>query len=648
MYQKLKLSTQLNVAFGATISLLICLSVFSYMGLKNGYDNFVGYRGLARDTNLSGRVQANMLLVRLNALKYLDFHDPEILNEYEERLSQLEIFLSRAKEEIENPTRTKHIEESILLVGEYKQAFKQIVELIAHRYEIVKNDLDPSGLRMNEILTQILDRHRQDDPNNVYHIAKTEEALLLGRLYVVKFLVSNNEADYDKAVKELTLDYKKELTVIGELLPSEIQNLSEINTSLGRYMNALDDVHSTIVKRNQLIDNTLNRTGPVIASLIEDVKLSVKTEQEALGPVAQSDAENAMNMILVVSVLSILMGVVLSRYVAKVIRKPIGGEPQDIARVTRMVAKGDLTHSFGDVNLATGIFRSVAEMTHNLKSVIEGIVASGNHIMKGSQKVSSLSKQANVAIASQKELTTQVAAAINQMSYSIQGVVKHASDSAGAAQKAKEQAEAGKISVDQTISSIRSLSNKVEDSVEVIKTLEQSSLEIGSVVEVITAISEQTNLLALNAAIEAARAGEQGRGFAVVADEVRNLAQRTRESTSEIQEMIHNLQESTSSAVKVMDTSKDEAHDTVEKSILTGQALDGVLEIITHINDTNKQVTSSVEEQSNVVEDINSNISAINSAAEQTEVGSQQNTEASQEMMQLCQELHKLVSGFKV
>jgi methyl-accepting chemotaxis protein len=287
-------------------------------------------------------------------------------------------------------------------------------------------------------------------------------------------------------------------------------------------------------------------------------------------------------------------------------------------------------------------------MTYNLKSVIEGIVASGNHIMKGSQKVSSLSKQANVAIASQKELTTQVAAAINQMSYSIQGVVKHASDSAGAAQKAKEQAEAGKISVDQTISSIRSLSNKVEDSVEVIKTLEQSSLEIGSVVEVITAISEQTNLLALNAAIEAARAGEQGRGFAVVADEVRNLAQRTRESTSEIQEMIHNLQESTSSAVKVMDTSKDEAHDTVEKSILTGQALDGVLEIITHINDTNKQVTSSVEEQSNVVEDINSNISAINSAAEQTEVGSQQNTEASQEMMQLCQELHKLVSGFKV
>jgi methyl-accepting chemotaxis protein len=649
MYQKLKLSTQLNVAFGAIISLLILLSVFSYIGLKDGYTNFVDYRGLARDTNLSGRVQANMLLVRLNALKYLDNDNAETLKKYEERLSQLENFLTEAEKEIQKPERAKNIKESIVLVKEYKTAFEQVVELIAQRHSVVKKDLDPSGLRMREILTGVLDRHREEDPLSVYHIAKTQEALLLGRLYVIKFLVTNNEADYDRAITELTVNLKKELAEISTLLSdSEQQSMAELNQMFDQYTSALNVVHSTIVKRNKLIDNTLNRVGPIVATSIEDVKLSVKAEQDALGPNAQSHAENSMNMILVASFLSILAGVVSSWYVARVIREPIGGEPQEIANVTRLVAEGDLTHSFGNMNGATGIFRSVAEMTLNLKKVIAGIVDSGNHIMKGSKRVSELSEQANVAITSQKELTTQVATAVNEMSYSIQEVVKHASDSAAAAQKAKEQAESGKISVDQTISSIRSLSDKVEESVEVIKTLEQSSLEIGSVVEVITGISEQTNLLALNAAIEAARAGEQGRGFAVVADEVRGLAQRTRESTSEIQEMIHNLQVGTSSAVKVMDTSKDEAHDTVEKSILTGEALDGVLDTITHISDTNMQVASSVEEQSHVVEDINTNISAINDASEETEVGSKQNTAASQEMMLLCQELYKLVSGFKV
>ncbi len=651
MIKKLKLSTQLNASFFSVLTLSVIIAVLAYSGLNEGYKNFKDYRDLARGTNLAGRIQANMLMVRLNALKYLKTSTPEVLAEYNERLKKMEYFLMQAKKEMKDPARAAAIAGASDLVLNYKQGVEKVVSLISYRNDVVNKELNPSGRKMREIMTEILDEtEARGNKNSHYAIAKTEEALLLGRLYVVKFLVTNSVDDYKRSKIELGQHLQKQKQVLLSKLSSDKEKdmIDQFDQEYDIYISALDKVHDTILKRNDIINDTLNTVGPIVAGEIEDVKLSIKGEQDKLGPEAQSDAEQSVLFVTWASVISIILGATMSFFITGIIRKPIGGEPQEIANITRSISGGNLTYDFGDTQHLTGIYLAIAEMTTKLQDLIGGIVHTGDEIASSAKKASVVSDQTRGAAKAQKDLTSQVATAINEMSDSIQKVVKHASDSSIAALDAKEKADHGKSIVDGTISSIEKLANRVEDSVDVIKSLEKSSLEIGTVVQVIQSISEQTNLLALNAAIEAARAGEQGRGFAVVADEVRGLAQRTREATSEIQEMIQTLQAGTNEAVKVMDESKEEAQETVEKSKATGEALESILATILHINDMNKQVSSAVQEQSEVASDINSNITSISDSSEITANGASETAESSQHMFGLAQKLQTLVGGFKV
>ncbi|GAA0814810.1 methyl-accepting chemotaxis protein [Colwellia asteriadis] len=651
MLKNLKLSAQLNISFTLILVLLIIISVLSYRGLNQGYSNFTSYRGLAVDTNLAGRIQANMLMVRLNALKYLGAPTPEVLAEYKERLAQMDSFLMEAKNEIKNPTRAADINSAITLIGDYRKGFEQIVSLIALRNDIVNKALNPSGRSMRQNIAALLElTHKNGNTSAHYAIAKTEEALLLGRLYVVKFLVTNNKGDYERAQLELGENLVREKNLLVGLLSSnqEKDYLRQFEQNYNSYLSALESVYDAIVQRNDIIDNTLNRIGPIVADKVESVKLSVKKEQDLLGPSAQKNAENSVSLVMWVSLISVVLGATMSWFLKEAIKRPVGGEPLEIANITHSISGGNLTYDFGDTQTATGIYLAIAEMTNKLKELIGGIVETGNEIASSANQMSVVSDQTSDAAMAQKELTTQVAAAINEMSYSIQEVVKHAADSSMAAFEAKGKAEKGKEVVDGTIASIENLASSVEESVEVIKSLEKNSLEIGTVVQVIQSISEQTNLLALNAAIEAARAGEQGRGFAVVADEVRGLAQRTRAATSEIQDMIQTLQTGTNDAVKVMNESKDEAQETVGKSKETGDALASILETINLINDMNTQVATAVEEQSVVASEINSNITSISDSAEVTANGASETAESSQHMSSLAQKLQTLVGGFKV
>jgi methyl-accepting chemotaxis protein len=248
----------------------------------------------------------------------------------------------------------------------------------------------------------------------------------------------------------------------------------------------------------------------------------------------------------------------------------------------------------------------------------------------------------------QRSETDQVATAINQMTATVQEVASNATNAAASANSADNNAKVGKEVVAATSDAISRLADEVENATNVIKGVEQDSASIGSVLDVIKGIAEQTNLLALNAAIEAARAGEQGRGFAVVADEVRSLASRTQESTQEIEEMIAKLQTGSKNAVGVMEQSREQAQAGVEQAREAAEALESITGAVATINDLNTQIASAAEEQSAVSEEINRSVVSISQISEETATGAEQTTSSANDLSKLAGDLQGLVSQFRV
>ncbi len=287
-------------------------------------------------------------------------------------------------------------------------------------------------------------------------------------------------------------------------------------------------------------------------------------------------------------------------------------------------------------------------MAASFQKVVRQISNATTQLATTAEQTSVITEQTDQAIQSQLNETTQVATAMNEMSATVQEVATTTSSTSVAANNVNKQASEGLKAMHETIAQIKQLSDKVENAGEVIQQLEQHSLGIGAVLDVIKGIAEQTNLLALNAAIEAARAGEQGRGFAVVADEVRNLAGKTQTSTEEINVMIDKLQSGSALAVDAVNSSREMARRAVEQANKTDYALSSIGDSIEQVNDMSTQIASAAEEQSAVAEEINRNIVQISEMTEQTAQGAKQTSAAGGDLTRLATELQGMVSQFAV
>jgi methyl-accepting chemotaxis protein len=282
------------------------------------------------------------------------------------------------------------------------------------------------------------------------------------------------------------------------------------------------------------------------------------------------------------------------------------------------------------------------------KEMIENIISNASQLASAADQLSSVTEQSNAGVMRQQSEISQVATAMNEMSATVTEVSKNASNAATAAQEADEQAKNGCDVVNTTVQTINNLASEVERTSEVIENLKGDSISIGTVLDVIRDIAEQTNLLALNAAIEAARAGEQGRGFAVVADEVRTLASRTQQSTREINDMIERLQNGANQAVSVMEMGRTKAEESVEQAAKAGEALTAITGVVDNIKSMNMQIASAAEEQSSTAEEINRNIVNISEVAQETADGSQQTASASDALAKLAVDLQENVGRFQV
>ena len=321
-----------------------------------------------------------------------------------------------------------------------------------------------------------------------------------------------------------------------------------------------------------------------------------------------------------------------------------------LGQVMDKVAAGDMTVGFksqsqDELGELGQVFNDTVAKIHDLIDIVGQTVI---EVERQADRVELVSGESNQAVYEQRGQNEQVATAMNQMSATAQEVARSAAAAVQSAQSVNDETVSGRSLVENQVGSIRRLAAEIDQSVAVINQLAADSASISRVLEVIKGIAEQTNLLALNAAIEAARAGEQGRGFAVVADEVRTLAKRTQQSTEEIEQMIAKLQGGVGAAVKAMNVSHQMADGTVNQSGQVQQALENILGAVGMIVDQNQQIAAAAEEQTAVAHDIDQNIVQINQAGERTAEGSSQTEQASRELSAQVAQLKQFIGAFKV
>ena len=346
----------------------------------------------------------------------------------------------------------------------------------------------------------------------------------------------------------------------------------------------------------------------------------------------------------------VLLLVVISVLGIFAIRRKVSGALLRLSDEAQQVAAGELgghlaAQSGGEFGVLS---HSFSQMVDKLREIVSNVLHSSSQLSVSASQLTSTTASTQRNLQQQESHTTEVAAAMTEMAATVQEVARHSSQTAEAAQRADQAANSGQRLVGQMIGSIDTLAQDIGDAAAVVQALAQDTSNIGSILDAIRGIAEQTNLLALNAAIEAARAGEQGRGFAVVADEVRSLAKRTQDSTMEIQGMIERLQSGAQKAASVMNASRTQAQHGASQALEAGQALETITGANREISEMAIQIASAAEQQAAVAHDISQRIEMIRDLASGNAEGSNEVTEASHSLAELAERLHTQVRHFNL
>lgn len=460
--------------------------------------------------------------------------------------------------------------------------------------------------------------------------------------------IAEEETIADKALTLMAATGLIEKGLLNQLESARSSFANTRNESLSAYANYRsspdDETSATMTEVNKRL---LSNSSTLLALLtkLEATGTGKVTEFSDKTGTIQTEAYSAI-------FISATMGILLTLIAYIVIIKSIVTPIRDMGKQFLALAEGDgdLTTTMsvihddeiGDVNRGFNLFIG------KIKTSIQQVITSSGELGLATGKLTQISNDTTDNLSQQQQETEQVATAMNEMVATVQEVARNVSDAADAANAANREAANGKQIVVNSIKEINALAAEVRQAAEVMKRLEKDSDNIGSVLSVIKEIADQTNLLALNAAIEAARAGEQGRGFAVVADEVRTLASRTQKSTEEIQKMIERLQSGTHEAVSVMERGQKRAQSSVDQANNAGTALESITAAVVTISQMTTQIASAAEEQNAVAEEVNNSIINISNMSQQSSTSAGEITSSTQQLGLLAKQLNNVVIQFRV
>lgn len=489
---------------------------------------------------------------------------------------------------------------------------------------------------------------------SVMAAGEMSQDLLRIRALTLRLLV-NRDPQAVAQNEQKILEIKKQLHTAQLLyealivLPEDQVLFDRFKVEQQQYLQRQEQVMA-LSRQNQLedavkvVNGEMNHLADTMAGTLGELVTLNKVSANQAAALAQQVFSQSrigvIGMIALTALITIGLAVLLTRSIVSPLAQSL--------RVAQGVASGDLT---GEITVSgkdepARLQQALKSMQENLRETIQRISQSSSQLASASEELSSVTEDATRGLHQQSQEIEQAATAVNQMTAAVEEVASNAVATSQASRESDRIAQHGREQVHQTVLSIESLADDVTANATQVEDLAQKVYGISKVLDVIRSIAEQTNLLALNAAIEAARAGDQGRGFAVVADEVRGLAQRTQQSTNEIQRMISTLQGGARDAVMAMEQSSQHVEASVDHAQRAASALDGISQRVNQITAMSVQIATAVEEQSAVSEDINRNIVGIRNAGEATVTAGQQSQLSSGDVAALAEDLRRLAEEF--